>query len=322
MRLLSERTTEAEATPEGIRALLNDPDRRGAWVELHDERDSAHYLRATILNDAYFRLEERGGFDEWPRHLVSLLDVDETESAMLAFLANRQMELRRPFGYHDWLPDFTFEGLPPVVGFDLRAKRERTLADLVDRSHGDGNLLAGQIARPDIDWPKSADPRIWPSFFERYEDDLTPVWTEFPGADFDFRHFLWSNADAPDIVLRVLPADEASRWLPVAFGIACRPEDVAATDLPPPWREIGFDVAEISGPPYSVLFDMGLGSDEILRSWVAPRLNEHGLLTTADEAFTLVRTATFWAREHAPFCLWRVFLRDSAVPPPAPPPLS
>ena len=80
--------------------------------------------------------------------------------------------------------------------------------------------------------------------------------------------------------------------------------------MPARWREIGFDVAEAAANPYSVLFDMGVGSDAILREWLAPRLNAYGLLPSAEDAFALRDTATSWAREHAPFCLWRVFLRD------------
>ena len=312
MKLLSERTPESEATPERIHSLLRDSMRRGAWVELRHDDDPDHHLRAVALNGRYFSIERRDGADEWPLVLDGYLpDMDWTEAAFLAYLDGRSDIPLRPVAWGDWSPDGRFPGFPPVLRFGLRATRERTLASLEGLEKGDGcGGWSSYVARPDLDWPASADPRIWPSFFERYDVDSTPAWTEFPDAEFDFRHFLWFNADAPDIVLRTLPPDEASHWVPAAFGIVCRPEDLPATDLPAPWREIGFDVAETGANPYSVLFDMGIGADAILRDWLAPRLNGYGLLPSASDAFTLRDTATSWAREHAPFCLWRVFLRD------------
>lgn len=313
MKLLSERTPETEATPDGVRALLRDAAQRGSWVELRRDNDPQCHLRAIDLgNSRFFELKRRDGSDEWPHLFAGFLpDLEWTEMALLAYLDGRLDALLRPIAWQDWEPDGQYPGPPPVVRYDLRTTRERTLAGLTNQAkHGGGHCLSGQVVRPDIVWPASADPRIWPSFFERYADDPTPAWTEFPGADFDFRHFLWINEDAPDIVRDALRPDEASRWVPAAFGIVCRSEDLPATDLPAPWREIGFDVAEAAANPYSVLFDMGVGSDAILREWLAPRLNAYGLLPSAEDAFALRDTATSWAREHAPFCLWRVFLRD------------
>ena len=313
MKILSERTPETEATPDGVRTLLRDSARRGSWVELRRDDDPQCHLRAIDLgNSRLFELKRRDGTDGWPRIFTGFLpNLDWTEKALLAYLDGHLDALLRPIAWQDWEPDGQYLGPPPVIRYDLRATRERTLAGLKNPAkHGGGNCLAGQVAQSDLVWPVSADPRIWPSFFERYDDDPTSAWIEFPGVDFDFRHFLWINKDAPDIVRDALCPDEASRWVPAAFGIVCRSDDLPATDLPAPWRKIGFDVAETEANPYSVLFNMGIGSDAILREWLAPRLNAYGLLPSAEDAFALRDTATSWAREHAPFCLWRVFLRD------------
>jgi hypothetical protein len=92
---------------------------------------------------------------------------------------------------------------------------------------------------------------------------------------------------------------------PAPFGPYLEPTVPAA--LGPTWTLLGYDVAD---PGISGLTNCGYdGRDVELKAAWGPRLNEHHLLTTLDDAFAFRNVTNARVVEHAPFFvfgLWRI----------------
>lgn len=113
MKLESEHTPEADATPELVDALLRDGARRGAWLVLRDEADDGRFVQAEEDGEG-FALEWRDGSAAPLRRASRVFSRDEAQSAFRAFLA----------GDTDWTAryDWTDANNLPVAGASVTRK--------------------------------------------------------------------------------------------------------------------------------------------------------------------------------------------------------
>ncbi|MFP6757397.1 MAG: hypothetical protein VCC99_04155 [Alphaproteobacteria bacterium] len=182
------------------------------------------------------------------------------------------------------------------LGFDLRDDAAVYLA----REWTDARR-ALYLLRDDVAWPKSVDSLVWPSPIDG--DRRNPVdRTDMRGWVLG----LWSNLD-------LLPATDTTAHrirIDLLLDRAPARDDFFRflDDGPPPllghsesWAVIGFDVADtgfISG-----LSNCGYDDEEragLNREW-GPRINDHGLFESTDDAREFVAVSNARIPEHAPF---------------------
>jgi hypothetical protein len=200
---------------------------------------------------------------------------------------------------------------PTFVGVDLRVHPDQLgAAWTLERRRQ-------YLLRLDVPLPLSVDPMVWPSRF--WQPHVPPgagiprrlgtvaVPTGTPGYT---ALGLWRDVDD----LERFRSDHAlpigRDWL---VGVVAWPGDDPSRrtvdDLSPKldgWITLGFDVADSSF--VSGLLNCGYAVDE--REWLAatwgPRLNEHGLLASLDEASAFVELTDERVPEHAPFLVFEL----------------
>ncbi len=157
------------------------------------------------------------------------------------------------------------------------------------------------LLRDDVAWPKSVDSLVWPSPIDGDQRD--------PVDRADMRGWvlgLWSNLDllpAPEKTAHRIRIDLLLDRSPVGDDFWRLLDDGPAPVLGPSdsWPVIGFDVADtgfISG-----LSNCGYGDEEragLRRDW-GPRINDHGLFESVDDALAFVAVSDARVPEHAPF---------------------
>lgn len=214
-----------------------------------------------------------------------------------------------------------------IVRFDVRLDKSDYLDTLWDRERRQSYLL-----RPDVEWPLSVDPLVWPSVFysEIFKEAVNLPYSsiELPPSTDDGDYWLnldrmkehydsHKKAGTGGVIVGIeLFFPETSLVGEVVHyeeldGIQCGIwlGRTVPSELPPGSELLGYDVADagwISG-----LTNCGYLSDEkepLARAW-ASRLNNFGLLASLDDAMEFKRLTDERVKEHSPFWIygiWRI----------------
>ena len=213
-----------------------------------------------------------------------------------------------------------------LLGYDIRVGFS-AFAD----GHWDARKRAVFLLNPEICSPASVDPWIWPSIFRYLHLYQSPIVTPHQGAiamePTNFEHSvtcLWPDLEAMNACI----ADHAVTFPVVPVAIVLHGADaqlqsdhtVAVLDSdrmraapPDNWTSLGYDVADQGLT--SGLSNSGYNAAEKLdwqRTW-APRLNDCGLFTTADDAEKFVQACDARVPEHAPFFTYELVVDPSAI---------
>lgn len=194
-----------------------------------------------------------------------------------------------------------------LLGFDLCQRPERYLEQAWSPERRREFLL-----RPDIAWPKSVDPMVWPSIFRYDTHPYELGWVAVPDPT-DIRHrahLVWQDYAAMIAAAGAALADS----IPVRIDVLCERDPrrtdawgLAASMRPPQdphestWRLLGYDVADsglISG--LSNCGYTGAEREECRRTW-SPGLNRDGLFTRQNDANGFRAATDRRIPEHAPF---------------------
>jgi hypothetical protein len=213
-----------------------------------------------------------------------------------------------------------------LLGYDLRLG----FADFCD-GYWDDEKRAVFLLRPDIARPASVDPWIWPSVFRYLHLYQSPTVTPHQGAiaiePTSFDHgvtCLWPNLEAMvachaehrgDVsvvpIAIILHGDDAR--VESDHSVAILDADRMRAAPPDGWTLLGFDAADqgltsgLSNCGYSAA-----EKPEWQRRW-APRLNDHGLLTTIDDATAFAAACDARIPEHAPFFVYALYADPAAL---------
>jgi hypothetical protein len=213
-----------------------------------------------------------------------------------------------------------------LIRFDVRVAKEQYVS-----RRWDANAKAQYLLRPDIEWPLSVDPLVWPSVFYS-ETFKSPHWESYStievdpaidGGDYWLEldrmrtYYDVHRALAPGGVfvgVELLSEKEAeAQTIPyvLAGDIQCAVwlEQTIPERSPEGSTLLGYDVADAS--EISGLANCGYTEEEVrdLAPVWANRLNSFGLLTTLEDAVAFRQVCDERVPEHAPFwiyALWRL----------------
>ncbi len=213
-----------------------------------------------------------------------------------------------------------------LLGYDLRLG----FSGFAD-AHWDAKKREVFLLRPDIVCPASVDPWIWPSVFRYHHLYPTPAVAPHQGAiaiePTGFEHSvtcLWPSLEG----MAACFAEHrlAVSVVPIAIvllgddGRVGSDHSIAVLDAgrmcaaPPDDRKLlGYDVADHGLT--SGLSNCGHDTTEKpdwQRRWVR-RLNDHGLLTTIDDAEAFAEACDARVSEHAPFFVYGLFADPAAL---------
>ena len=177
-------------------------------------------------------------------------------------------------------------------------------ADVRVEPSGDSGWTAERRAtyllRPDVAFPLSVDPNVWP----RAPGDLTyPVpWTPVKDVQKRAAAVMASKHRVCVAVFAAAAADPAEEEdLRSRTGA----DTLLATD--PAWTFVGFDVAD--GTEVSGLSNCGYGEElEALRATWACRLNDRGLFGVLEDALAFRDVTDARVPEHAPFTVYGIWI--------------
>jgi hypothetical protein len=203
-----------------------------------------------------------------------------------------------------------------LLGFDLR----KCGGDYLD-GFWLSQYRREYLLRPDVRWPLSVDPLVWPSFFDltsrpeyRSSDaiGITPTTTVQLGVK------LWDDRAAME---RAFSEHAGDQTCVVRLAVElCLEHDLAKDpewnfldgSLPAAeremrnWTSVGYDVADrylLSG-----LLNCGYSQEQLveLARW-SERLNDFGLLDEVESATEFRRVTEKRVPEHAPFFVYRLW---------------
>lgn len=217
--------------------------------------------------------------------------------------------------------------MPPLpLGYDIRLCAHAYLPQYWINDERERFLL-----RPEIEWPLSFDPMVWPSIFESPDEVQVPGvedwWPDRPPAvvaepvskRYDTFMNLWPKLDemlavfrahaplgacgvpiAADMVDDTMPDSDVAPWpnFDTEVPVQSRPAD---------WVFLGYDVCDFGW--ISGLSNCGGSPDEmqrLRRDWQG-RLNEFGLFPSDADAAEYCRISDQRVAEHAPFRVFALY---------------
>ena len=212
------------------------------------------------------------------------------------------------------------------LGYDIRL-----CADAYLPEYWADDCREHYLLRPEIDWPLSFDPMVWPSIFENPSEIQIPGvedwWPERPptivaepvNKRYDTFMDLWPELDEMLEVFRE-HASPGACGVPVAVDMVgeIRPEstsapwpdfdiEVSVQARPADWTFLGYDVCDFGW--ISGLSNCGSTSGEmqqLSRDW-KDRLNELGLFLSAADAWEYCTVTDRRIPEHAPFRIFALY---------------
>lgn len=210
-----------------------------------------------------------------------------------------------------------------LVRFDVRLSKDAYVGAFWDEKHRSEFLL-----RPELEWPLSVDPLVWPSVF--YSQIVRDA-TKLPYGDIEVdpqvdHGMYWLNLEAMrthyeanrqartsgvfvaielfserSLAEDIIPYEEAGGiQCALVLGRANPDECPAGSEL------LGYDLAD--GSWISGLNNCGYTSDEkrkLGHVW-ASRLNSFGLLKTLDDAVEFRKVCDIRVPEHSPFWIYGI----------------
>jgi hypothetical protein len=208
------------------------------------------------------------------------------------------------------------------LGLDARLPRERYLAREWTAERRELYLL-----RPDVERPVSVDRAVWPSLFLFPGDWTNPDRKDKPVAPQlafgEVATRLWRDRARMDAALRmqVPPPHGALVRIDLVTDASDKAGDAwkILNFVPEPvlegsadWPVAGYDVAAAS--LLSGLMNCGYSLPErrALRPVWAPKVNDHGLFESLDDALAYRAATDARVPEHAPFFVFAVALADAA----------
>jgi len=210
-----------------------------------------------------------------------------------------------------------------LTRFDVRLNKDDYVSKFWDQEHRNRFLL-----KPDLAWPLSVDPLVWPSvFFSKIFREATKLPygnIEVDPATDDGKY--WLNLErmrayyeahkrpgTPGIFVAIqlfseksLAGDTVPYSLPDGIQAALVLDHANPSECPAGSEVLGYDVADASG--ISGLTNCGYAASEkaqLGRVW-ASRLNSFGLLKTLEDAVEFRKLSDERAPEHAPFWVYGI----------------
>lgn len=212
-----------------------------------------------------------------------------------------------------------------LLGFDIRL-----CPGAYVEARWDQDSRMNFLLRPTIEWPLSVDDCVWPSVFEVFWSSVSvqeqslvrsPGDPDFP---IDPRQSLelWSDLEAMKTFFLTQRKVQTHHGVQIAVELIAResvrsddywravlePYDVLApSKIPLEWLFLGYDVADqyqLSGLTNCEYDDH---ERAILQASWSPRLNEHGLFQTLDEAMSFRDITDQRVPDHAPFYVYGLF---------------
>lgn len=220
------------------------------------------------------------------------------------------------------------EGLLPTfpIGYDIRLCADAYLPEYWMNDHREQYLL-----RPEVEWPLSFDPMVWPSTFQspgsvqvpgvedwwpdrpptivagpankRY-DAFMDLWPELDEMLVAFRQYALPGACGVPVAVDIVDETGPQSTLP-AWARFDREAQVQAR--PADWVFLGYDVCDFGW--ISGLSNCGSTSGELLqlsRDW-KERVNEFGLFLSAADAGEYCGVTDRRVPEHAPFRVFALY---------------
>jgi hypothetical protein len=217
-----------------------------------------------------------------------------------------------------------------LIRFDVRLDRDDYVGAFWDREHRSRFLL-----KPDLEWPLSVDPLVWPSVFYseifREATKLPYGSIEVPPSTDDGQY--WLNFER---MKNYYQAHKGQRTSGVFVGIGLFSEKTLTEDIipyetgasmqcaltlgrtvpseiPPASELLGYDVADGSWISGLSNCEYSPQERERLRRLWASRMNEFGLLTSLEDAVQFRLLSDARVPEHSPFWvygIWRLQVPD------------
>ena len=217
-----------------------------------------------------------------------------------------------------------------LLGYDVRLAAETYVA-----ARWDDQARRVFLLRPEIAWPLSVDPMVWPSIFQYQDANVAARYLPLSGwidaAPADFPHQvldLWQDPDAMVVAYRSGAATSpiARDAVPVAIEVLTDPgafagghwgplfdSQAAARTAPDDWVLLGYDVADegmISGLA-NCGYDDAAKPDVVRR--VVADLNDAGLFDALDAAKAFRTEADARVPEHSPFHIFALYRRPEPL---------
>lgn len=185
------------------------------------------------------------------------------------------------------------------IGFDLR------LALGVANSEWTADRRNGYLMKPQISFPLSVDPVVWPRALPTSGDGPLGLWLDL--SVFEAEQAVDAGARIAIGVAFQTVDEEIKRYL-ASYVAPCRPLTPEVS-----WPFLGYDVADsalISGLS-NCGFVSGLDDSAALQAEWASRLNDHGLFVEWTDAAVFRKEIGIRLPEHAPFFVFGLWLIDS-----------
>ncbi len=207
-----------------------------------------------------------------------------------------------------------------LLGYDLRLG----FTGFAD-AHWDAQKREVFLLRTDIASLASVDPMIWPSVFRYthlyptppvapnqgaiaieptgFEHSVTCLWPDLAAMTACFAEH---GLDVPVVPVAIVLHGDEER-VRSDHSIAVLDENRVSLSPPEGWTLLGYDVADhgLTGGLSNCGYDAA-EKPEWQRHWAA-RLNDHGLLTTIDDAAEFAAACDKRVTEHAPFFIYGLF---------------
>lgn len=209
-----------------------------------------------------------------------------------------------------------------LMRFDVRLPKEDYASEFWDKEHRDRFLLG-----PDIEWPISVDPLVWPSIFfsKLFRDAIKPSYGNIevdPSIDNgkywlnleQMKHHYAANKlpNSRGVFVCIHLFSEAPLdGFSVSYlqnGIQCGLElhDTTPREAPEDAALLGYDVADASW--ISGLSNCSYSPEDkkqLSSRWL-PRLNSYGLLKGLDDAVDFRDVCNSRVADHAPFWIFGI----------------
>jgi hypothetical protein len=210
-----------------------------------------------------------------------------------------------------------------VIRFDVRLLKNAYVATMWDRAHRDQFLLS-----PDVNWPLSVDPSVWPSvFYSKIFRDATQlnyghieVDPSIDGGEYWLnleemkKHYEVNNLPSSDGVFVCIQLHSETSLIgpnvlykkgDSQFGLSL--PDTIPSEVPAGSSLLGYDIADSSW--ISGLSNCEYSASEkrqLTPAW-SQRLNSFGLLDVLDDALKFRHVCDLRVPEHAPFWVFGIF---------------